>query len=143
MADNYVKGLNELSKELRALGPDLARKGLRNATRAAMVPTHKKIKAAAPVGTRAHRTYKGRLVAPGFLSRNIKLSTRFNKYKGSATAKIKIHKEAFYGAVFLDEGIPGKISPRHFFLRKFNQDAEKIVREFEKQIDKQIKKLTK
>jgi len=46
-----VKGLDQLSKELRKLGPDIGKKVLRSATSAALTPTFKKIKASAPVGS--------------------------------------------------------------------------------------------
>jgi len=134
-----VIGLNELSKELAKLGEKIGKKALRSAVSGALTPTFKRIKMGAPVGSKAHRTYKGRLVAPGFLSRNIKRSSRYKR--GRATAKIKTAPEAFYGVTFLDEGT-SKISARHWFARKFENDRRNIEQRFAVILKQKIKKLT-
>lgn len=131
-----IEGLKALTKQLNNLGKELGGKTLRNATRSAMVPTHKKIKALTPVGSRSHRTYKGRLVAPGFLKRNIKLGSRLKN--GVASAAIGTKPEAFYG-MFLAIGTK-KIPARDFFFRVFANDRAgielKLVSELKKRIDK-------
>ena len=131
-----IEGLRELSAQLNKLESKLATKTLRNATRAAIAPTHKKIKALTPVGKRAHRTYKGRLVAPGFLKRSIKLGSRFKN--GVASAAIGAKPEAFYG-MFLVIGTK-KIKARDFFFRIFANDRpaieSRLVSELKKRIDK-------
>lgn len=131
-----IEGLRELSKQLDKLGKELGTKTLRNASRAAMSPTHKKIKALTPVGKRAHRTYKGRLVAPGFLKRSIKLGSRAKR--GVVTASISAKPEAFYG-MFLVIGTE-KIPARDFFFRVFANDRagieSRLVSQLKKRIDK-------
>lgn len=140
MADtSHVIGLNKLSKELEKLGHDIGKKVLRSAVSSALTPTFKKIKMGVPVGSKAHRTYKGRLVAPGFLKRNLKRSSRYKN--GRAIAKIKTNPEAFYGVTFLDEGT-SKISARHWFARKFETDRRAIESRFAKILRDKIKKLT-
>ena len=120
-----VKGLDQLSKELRKLGPDIGKKVLRSATSAALTPTFKKIKASAPVGGTPHRTFKGRLVGGGFLSRSLKRSSRFLPRPGKAIAKIKILPAAFYGA-FYDVGVPGKFPKTAWFTGTFLNDVRPI-----------------
>lgn len=131
-----IEGLKALSKQLDRLGSELGTKTLRNASRAAMVPTHKKIKALTPVGKRAHRTYKGRLVAPGFLKRSIRLGSRAKK--GIVTASISAKPEAFYG-MFLVIGTK-KIKAKDFFFRIFANDRagveSRLVSELRKRINK-------
>ncbi len=131
-----IEGLKALSKQLDKLGKELGTKTLRNASRAALAPTHKKIKALTPVGKRAHRTYKGRLVAPGFLKRSIKLGSRIKR--GVVTASISAKAEAFYG-MFLALGTK-KIPAKDFFFRIFANDRagveSRLVSELRKRIDK-------
>ncbi len=131
-----IEGLRELSKQLDKLGKELGVKTLRNASRAAMAPTHKKIKAMTPVGKKAHRTYKGRLVAPGFLKRSIGLGSRIKR--GVVTASISAKAEAFYG-MFLVIGTK-KIKAKDFFFRVFANDRgrieSKLITELRKRIDK-------
>ena len=131
-----IEGLKKLTSQLNKLESKLATKTLRNATRAALVPTLKKIKALTPVGKKAHRTYKGRLVAPGFLKRNIKLGSRFKN--GTASAAIGAKSEAFYG-MFLVIGTK-KIPARDFFFRIFANDRagieSRLISELKKRIDK-------
>lgn len=132
-----IEGLKELSKKLEKLGKELGTKTLRNATRAAMVPTHKKILALTPVGKESHRTYKGRLVAPGFLKRNIKL--RSSSRKGVISASISAKDEAFYG-MFLALGTK-KIKAKDFFFRIFANDRAGIEAELVRQLKKRIDKI--
>jgi hypothetical protein len=141
MADTrHIRGLDALSKELQALGPDIAKKALRSATSGALTPTFKKIKMAAPVGSEPHRTFKGRLVAPGFLQRSLKRSSRFFPRTGKAIAKIKILPEAFYGG-FYDVGVTGKFPKLDWFTKTFENDREAIEKRFSDLLRAKIKKL--
>jgi len=132
-----IEGLRKLTAQLNKLEATLATKTLRNATRAAMVPTHKKIQALTPIGKKAHRTYKGRLVAPGFLKRSIKLGSRFKD--GVASAAIGAKPEAFYG-MFLVIGTK-KIKARDFFFRIFANDRAGIEKRLIEQLRKRIAKI--
>lgn len=132
-----IEGLKELTKQLDKLSAELGAKTLRNATRAALVPTHKKIQSLAPVGKKAHKTYKGRLVAPGFLKRNIKLKS--SSRKGKITASIYAKDEAFYG-MFLALGTQ-HIAAKDFFFRTFANDRPRIESELVKQLKKRIDKI--
>lgn len=132
-----IEGLKALSKQLEKLGKELGTKTLRNASRSAMAPTHKKIKALTPVGKRAHRTYKGRLVAPGFLKRSIRLGSRAKK--GYVTASISAKPEAFYG-MFLVIGTK-KIAAKDFFFRIFANDRAGIESRLISELKKRIAKI--
>lgn len=102
MPDSSVRGLAELSRKLNSLPAKIAGRVLRQATMNATTPALKEMKRAAPKGKRAHRTYKGNLVAPGFLSRSIKRKSRLKG--GKARVEIGVKKEAFYGVLFVEKG---------------------------------------
>ena len=67
-SDLHVTGLGELQAKLSAMESKTSQKALRSALMQSATPMVRKLRAAAPVGTRAHRTNRGRLVAPGFFA---------------------------------------------------------------------------
>ncbi|MFW0776208.1 MAG: HK97 gp10 family phage protein [Rickettsiales bacterium] len=81
---------------------------LRRALGKALRPTAKRLRAATPAGSRSHRTYKGRLVAPGFLRRNISTTTRAGRDKNRASGTIRPASEAWYGSLLEHGWRPGK-----------------------------------
>ncbi len=97
-----VIGLKELNDKLMELEFKTSSKAMRSAAVAAIRKTKQEMKAAAPKGRDVHRTYKGRLVAPGFLSRSVKHSSRIGR--GKLSVSIGVKREAFYGVTFLDKG---------------------------------------
>lgn len=100
---NELEGVSALSRQLAELGGRMGKKALRSATFKATTPVIREMKSKAPRGTEAHRTYKGRLVAPGFLSRSVRRRTKVRG--GKVQVFIGVRREAFYGVAFLDEGI--------------------------------------
>ena len=139
MSSLYIKGLDKLSKELHELTPKIARKILRQSVSVALTPTLKSVKLKAPVGHLAHRTYKGRLVAPGFLSRNIKKSTKFYPKTGRAIARISVVPEAWYG-MFYDTGFNSKFDQTEWMTETFISDRRAIEMRFEQALAARLEK---
>ena len=81
-------GFEDLVRKLNELGAAVGGRVLRSALMTASLPALRSIQAAAPVGTKAHRTYKGRLVAPGFLKRNIRRKSLLARDKSRAIVLI-------------------------------------------------------
>lgn len=107
MADEVI-GVVDLLKHLKAIENEMQPKLVAQAIRAAMVPTLKQARANAPKGDKPHRTYKGRLVAPGFLKRNIRLKKMKFKDKGRVGYSLGARGEAFYGYQFIERGFTHK-----------------------------------
>jgi len=81
---------------------------MRSALNASMVPAVKALRAAAPKGTEPHRSYMGRTLPPGYLSRSIVKSTRLARDKSRVFGNVRLRSEAFYGS-FIEHGWrPGK-----------------------------------
>lgn len=99
-----LEGVAELMWQLDALGKLEDGKAIRAAVRAGMKPTLERAKVLIPKGVDAHRTYKGRLVAPGFASRNIRVITTLSKDKQKAAAVLGVRNEAFYAVEFVEKG---------------------------------------
>ena len=135
-----VIGLKALSDKLELLKRETGVKVLRSAAMASVVPTVKEMQSAAPKGKSAHRTFKGRLVAPGFLSRSVKRASRVDKNTGVVSVSIGVRREAFYGVTFLDKGT-SKIAGRHWFQKRFEANSGKIVGLFKQKLAERIKKV--
>lgn len=132
-----VTGMKELSLKLAKLGQQLGTKTLRSAAVAATTPVMKEMKAAIPVGKVAHRTHKGRLVAPGFAKRSIK--RRSSAKKGKVNVVIGVASEAFYAVQFVDRGTK-KMSARNWFKKRFILATPGIEKNFTRLLRAKIKK---
>lgn len=153
MADDVLIGFEDLVKKLGRLEAETSAKVTRNALMYATSPTVRGMKAAAPKGDDAHRTYKNRLVTPGFLSRSVKRAAKINKRTGTVTLRIGVKSEAFYGVTFLDEGIqvnsrngkpikPYKISGQRWFKQRFENDEARIIERFRERLAANIRKVS-
>lgn len=101
-------GVAELDRQLAELGAAVTGKALRAAVRAGGTVVKKAAQARIPKGSRAHKTHKGRLVAPGFSSRSVRVATRVDKTGQKASAAIGVRGEAFYAAQFVELGVPSR-----------------------------------
>lgn len=99
-----LEGVAALTKQLEELGNAVKGKALRAAVRAGGNVVKKAAQARAPVGTKMHKTYKGRLVAPGFTQRSVRVVTRLDKTGEKASAAIGVRREAFYALQFIELG---------------------------------------
>lgn len=133
-----VKGLKELDKQLENVSRKLAAKAIRQAALQATTPAYRQMKLAAPIGSREHKTYKGRLVTPGFLKRSIKRKTFVSK--NSVFVLIGVLPEAYYGVTFLDDGTQ-TIGARKWFVKSFENKTDEIVKRFREVLAKKIQKL--
>lgn len=118
-----IEGMAELQRKLTALGnPRESQRLLRNSVAAGMRVVQKAAKAAVPVGTREHETYRGRLVAPGFASRSLRVLSY--KTPEGAGAVLGVKAEAFYALQFIELGT-AKITARPWLVPAFvaNKDA--------------------
>lgn len=107
MAERYVSGFKELERKLNEIDEQTSRRVVSRATSQAVTRMVAQMRQRAPVGTVAHRTYKKRLVPPGFGRKSIRKSTKFNKRTGLVETRIGVRREAFYLIQFYDRR-PGR-----------------------------------
>ena len=98
------------------------------------------MKAAIPVGKVAHKTYKGRLVAPGFAKRNVK--RRSWGKNGRAGVIIGVAAEAFYAVQFVDRGTK-KMTARNWFKKRFILGTPEMEKNLVIQLQAKIAKAIK
>lgn len=99
-----LEGARELDAQLKELAQAARGRALRKAVGEAMQPAKQTALARIPKGVAMHRTYKGRLVAPGFASRNVAIATSLDRTKEKATARLGVVPEAFYALQFVERG---------------------------------------
>jgi len=136
--DKTITGLRELEAQLVKLGAVTGGKVLRATAAQSVTPIVSKMRIMAPVGKKAHKTFKGRLVAPGFLKQSIRKSSRL--FRGTAIVKIGVLSEAFYGVQFVDPGTV-KSDAQPWFLSTFIRGRQTIESRFASIMRKKILKV--
>ena len=122
MSEAELAGVKELTSKLNELGAKLGAKALRKAALLSMTPVVRAARLRAPVGTEAHRTYKGNLVAPGFAKRSVRKDAKI--VDGKAVARVGVKPEAFYALI--PETGPHRVTTR----RKAGQSGEHPIRPY-------------
>lgn len=145
-----VIGVEALQRKLKKVEKAVQPKLVAQSARAALVPMMKTARANAPRGTETHRTYKGRLVAPGFLERNIKLRKMKFRDKNRVGYSLAARGEAFYGKIiepgFTHKGGRKKLGkqtkiPADPWLGKAErQHSSSVDRDFRRALLKRINK---
>lgn len=138
-----LQGVAALEAQLKRLGQATAVPIMRRVIRKAIRPAYVKAAETIPVGTEAHRTYKGRLVAPGFAKRSLRVVTRASEDGKRVSAAMGVRKEAFYVVVF-DELGTSKMAARPWLrpALQTTQDAQETIlaEALRAEIDKAINK---
>lgn len=139
-----IKGLKKLNKQLSKLSRAAGGKALRSAALSAMLPALKEARASAPVRKRGglKRTYKGRLVAPGFASRNLARKTKLRRDKKSVISMLGVKPEAFYALSFIELGT-SKISRRPWLEPAFRRSLPAVKSRFQQRLKQVIARVAK
>lgn len=103
--------LADLTAKLSAMGKLEDGKALRTAVKAGIRPVFTQAKANIPKSSQFVKTYKGRLVGPGFASRNIRTISQLKPAEGIARASVGVRAEAYYAVNFVQQG-KGPHNPR-------------------------------
>lgn len=134
-------GIAELNKKLNDLAdPKENGKVLRQSVGAAMRVVMKEARTRIPVGTQEHKTYKGRLVGPGFASRSLRVSTSFRE--GVASARLGVRREAFYAVQFIELGT-SKIPRQPWLVPSLEAKQDEAVYALADAMRKRIEKIAK
>lgn len=129
-------------RRLQALGKLEDGHALRLAVRAGIKPAQARVTALIPEGVDAHRTYKGRLVAPGFAKRNIRAITVLSKDKQACKALLGVRKEAFYAVEFVERGT-SKMGAKPWLRPGFEQTLDAQTSAVAASLQKSVEKAAK
>lgn len=136
MAQAEILGMRELSRKISAMAAETSPKVTAQALRAAIKPMLDAARQNAPVGKEAHRTYKGRLVAPGFLKRNVKLKKLRRRDKNNVAYGLWAQGEAWYGQI-VEAGRKGR-KGNPWLGRAYSAHKDEVLKNFEEQMSKKI-----
>lgn len=138
-----IKGLRELGRKLDELSKKASGQILRKSVRYAAKPAVDAAKQSIPQGADAHKTYKGRLVAPGFARRSIRAVTKVSRDGRSASVLLGVRREAFYAINFVELGTSKQ--PAQPWLRPAlestkDQQVSRLAEKLKMEIDKVARK---
>ncbi len=147
---NELTGARELSKRLQKMGAAVGGKALRSAAMSSMLPVLKTAKARAPVsdrdearlipyGPRSSKKGEGRLVAPGFLSRNLARKSIISRDKRFVRVMVGVKPEAFYGAIWVELGT-SKTAAQPFLEPALKSNKETVIKKLRERLSKIIDK---
>lgn len=144
---NDLEGYAELDRKLRELrDPKAGANALRASVRDPMLKVaevaRRNIAVLSPGRADLHRTYRGRLVAAGFASRNIKVVVKMSRSKQSASALLGVVKEAFYAVQFFELGT-AKIARRPWLVPALESSKEAAIRGVGATLKKRIERIAK
>lgn len=135
-----IRGLNELQRKLRQLGPAVGGKTLRSAGLAALLPAFRAAQNTIPVGDHSgRRTYLGRIVGPGFSKRSIRRKVVLSRDKQFIKAMLGVDPEAFTAVSFLELGT-SKMAKQPWLVPAFESNKTAILARFKERLRTVIKK---
>lgn len=138
---SVLLGGPELIRKLEALANSLgvkkAESVLRRAAGQAMQPVLKEARATVPVGTEIHKTYKGRVVGPGFASRNLISRTKIDRKRQLVRAMVGPSTEAFYITQFIELGT-SKIEPNPWLELSLRRRRPEVVKLYSERMERII-----
>jgi len=137
-----LEGVAALTKKLLEMKGALAARELRGTAKAAMEEAEHLARARIPQGTEPHKTYRGRLVSPGFAVSTLHVETYLNKNTGAVGAALGTSREAFYATLFVELGTAR--TPAQPWLRPaFEESEDPMLRMIASDLRARVEKIAK
>lgn len=139
-----LRGVAELTRQLKELGRLEDGRAVRAAVAAGIKPALARARATAPMRSEPglKKTYKGRLVAPGFLRRSVKTAVKLHRGKQRAIAMLGVRREAFYGLSFLELGT-SRLSKRPWLVPAFETTQSEQLKALAASLRKTIDRIAR
>jgi HK97 gp10 family phage protein len=137
-----LEGVKDLTGKLTELGAKFATRELRGVVNVAIGEALHKARTTIPVGTLAHRTYRGRIVSPGYALSTLHVETKIDKKTGSAIAFLGVGREAFYAVQFLELGT-SKMPARPWLRPAFESSQDAMLQMIGDEMRKRVEKIAK
>ncbi len=152
-----ISGYRELSAQLTAMGAAAGGQALRSAAFASMKPALEAAQAAAPSGNPPYgpyatrttpidpypkKTYKGRLVAPGFAKRSVAIRAFLARTRDFVKVSLGVRSEAFYAVQFIELGT-SKIPKRPWLEPAFRGATHSVDAQLQSRLRKLIDRAAK
>lgn len=138
----HLVGVKELTQKINAMGTVFAAKNLRGVSKDALEVAEHVARANIPRGTEPHKTYKGRLVSPGFALATLHIETFINKATGTAVAVLGVAREAFYAVLFVELGT-SKMPAQPWLRPAFEQSKDPMLQRLAASLRERVEKIAK
>lgn len=134
-----VEGLRDLQFKLKNMPDKVQGKILRNAATFAVNPLVSEARRSVPVSSRNYlaRTYRGKLIAPGFGKRSIKKKVKLYQGGKFAKAMVGVLPEAYYLLQFVERGT-SKQSKQPWLEPAYRKTRRQVLTRFKEQMKKKI-----
>lgn len=137
-----LEGVAALTKKLIEMKGALAARELRGVAKTAIEEAEHLARSRIPQGTEPHKTYRGRLVSPGFAVSTLHVETYIDKRTGSAVAALGTSREAFYATLFVELGTAN--TPAQPWLRPaFEESEDPMLRLIASDLRARVEKIAK
>jgi len=152
-----ISGYRELSRQLKAMGAAPGGNALRSAASFAMKPAIAAAKSLAPEANPPYgpystrttpldpypkKTYKGRLVAPGFAKRSVAIRAFLARTRDFVKVSLGVRREAFYAVQFIELGT-SKIPKRPWLEPAFRGAISAVDAQFQSRLKALIDRAAK
>jgi len=137
-----LEGVAELTGQLTELGARLAARELRGTVKAALQKAEHRARSRIPIGNEPHKTYRGRLVSPGYAVSTLHIEVKLNKRTGTVSASLGVGREAFYAVQFIELGT-SKIQANPWLRPSFEESEDEMLRTIGDEMRARIDKIEK
>lgn len=137
-----IEGLGDLNRRMKKLSTLDQGRVIRAGANTGATTVLKAARQTVPQGSREHKTYKGRWVAPGFAKRSLAKKVSLSRDKTRVIARIGVKAEAFYAVQFLELGTR-HIPPRRWLTRAYEQAQTEVIRGFQRGTNRALQKIAK
>lgn len=137
-----LEGIKDLTKQLTDLGAKLAARELRGTAKAALQEAEHVARSRMPQGTELHKTYRGRVVTPGYALTTLHIETSVDVQRDQVTAKLGVGREAFYVVQFVELGT-FKQAAQPWLRPAFEQSEDAMLRKLGDEMKQRIDKVAK
>lgn len=139
---SQLEGFEELGKKFKLLGSLEKGKVIRAGGNTGATAVLKAARGAVPQGSRPHKTYKGRWVAPGFAKRSLAKKVSLSRDKSRMVARIGVKPEAFYAVQFFELGTK-HIPKQPWLTRAHEQSRPEVINGFRRGARRAMEKIAK
>lgn len=138
----YLTGVKELTGKLTEIGAKFAAKELRGTVTDALGEAEHVARSRIPIGTVPHKTYRGRLVSPGFAVTTLHIESFVDKARGKAVALLGVAREAFYAALFVELGT-SKDNAQPWLQPSFEQSKDPMLQRLAGTLRERVERIAK
>lgn len=139
---SQLEGVKELTGQLTELGVKLASRELKGTVKTALEEAEHLARSRIPQGTEPHKTYRGRLVSPGYALSTLHIEVSINKRSGAVVATLGVGREAFYAVLFVELGT-ARTGAQPWLRPSFEQSQDAMLNKIASELRARVEKIAR